>query len=176
MNYKLILYSLLAVVFSFLVHEFAHWTLGELMGYEMRMTLNTVYPIARKYNQDWHHHLISSVGPLTTLLQAIIFYFLIKKYSNRNLYPFLFTCFYLELLSGVVSFSNPNDLGRISRYLNLGLFTLPFLFTAIHFTLLYKTTKRENYERKFIVATLLLIILFSSVWILTNQKFKVVLI
>jgi FtsH-binding integral membrane protein len=150
--------------------------MGELLGYEMRMTLNTGYPVAGKYDQDWHYAVISAVGPLITLLQAIIFFFLIKKYSNRNLYPFLFTPFYLELLSGIVGYRNPNDLGRIGNYLNIGLFTLPIFFIIIHYIMLHKTSKRENYDRKFIVTTLLLIILFSSVWILTNQKFKVILL
>ncbi len=175
-TYKFILYSLLAVVFTFVVHEFAHWIMGEFLGYEMRMTLNTVYPIAGEYNKDWHYAAISSVGPLITLFQAIFFYLLIKQYSNKHLYPFLFTCFYLELLSGIMNFRNPNDLGRIGLYLNIGLFTLPILFTTTHFLLLYKTSKRDNYERKFILTTLLLIILLSSIWILTNQKFKVILI
>jgi len=175
-TYKFILYSLLAVVFTFMVHEFTHWTIGEFLGYEMRMTLNIVYPIAGKYNKDWHYAVISSVGPLITLLQAIIFFLLIKHCSNKNFYPFLFTCFYLELMSGVMNFRNPNDLGRIGQYLNIGLFTLPILFTAAHFMLVYKTSKRENYERRFMVTTLLLIILFSSIWVLTNQKYKVTLI
>jgi FtsH-binding integral membrane protein len=176
MNYKIILHSLLAVVFTFLIHEFGHWTMGEFLGYEMRMTLNTGYPIAGKYDQAWHYAVISAVGPLITLLQAIIFYYLIKKYSNRNLYPFLFTTFYLVLLSGIVGYRNPNDLGRIGNYLNIGLFTLPIIFIIIHYIMLHQTSKRENYDRKFNVLTLLLIILFSSVWILTNQKFKVILI
>jgi hypothetical protein len=176
LTYKFILYSLLAVVFSFMVHEFAHWTMGELLGYEMRMTLNTGYPIAGKYDKDWHFTVISSVGPLTTLLQAIIFYLLIKRYSNKNLYPFLFTCFYLELLSGLLTFRNPNDLGRIGAYLSIGLFTLPILFTAIHFILIYKTSKRENYEWKFLLITLLLIILSSSLWVMTNQMYNVILL
>lgn len=176
MNYKLILYSLLAVVFTFLIHEFAHWTMGEFLGYEMRMTLNTGYPVGGKYDQAWHYTVISAVGPLITLLQAIIFYLLIKKYSNRNLYPFLFTTFYIILLSGIVGYRNPNDLGRIGNYLNIGLFTLPILFIVIHYIMLHITSKRENYDWKFNVATLLLIILFSSIWILTNQKFKVILI
>ena len=176
MNYKLILYSLLAVVFTFLIHEFAHWTMGEFLGYEMRMTLNTGYPVAGKYEQAWHYTVISAVGPLITLLQAIFFYFLIKKYSNRNMYPFLFTTFYITLLSGLLGFRNPNDLGRIGINLNIGLFTLPLIFTILHFALVYKTYKQEKYERKFNVATLLYIILFSSIWILTNQKFKVILL
>jgi hypothetical protein len=176
LTYKFVLYSLLAVVFSFMVHEFAHWTMGEFLGYEMRMTLNTGYPIAGKYDKDWHFTVISSVGPLITLLQAIIFYLIIKRYSNANLYPFLFTCFYLELLSGLLTFRNPNDLGRIGKYLNIGLFTLPILFIAIHFMLVYKTSKRENYQCKFILMTILVIILFSSLWVGTNQLYKVILI
>jgi len=173
---KLVLYSLAAVVFSFVVHEFAHWTLGELIGYDMRMTLNTAYPVAQKYDQEWHYTAISAIGPLITFLQAVIFFFLIKKYSNRDLYPFLFTTFYLMLLSAVLGYRNPNDLGRVSLYFNLGVFTLPIIFVVMHFALLYQTSRREHYERKFNITTLLLIILFSSIWILTNQKFKVILI
>lgn len=175
-TFKFILYSLLAVVITFVVHEFTHWMMGEFLGYEMRMTLNTAYPSARKYDKDWHYAVISAVGPLITLIQASIFYQLIKQYANKYFYPFLFTCFYLELLSGVMNFRHQNDLGRIGVYLNIGLFTLPILFTLIHFLLIYKTSKRENYKMKFILITLFLIILFSSIWILTNQKFKVILI
>jgi hypothetical protein len=175
-TFKFILYTVLAVVVTFVVHEFTHWTMGEILGNEMRMTLNTGYPIAGKYNQDWHYPVVSAVGPLITLVQAITVFFLIKQYSNRNFYPFLFTCFYLELLSGIMTFRKPNDLGRIGDYLNIGLFTLPILFISIHAILLVKTSRRENYSRRFILTTLLLIILFSSIWILTNQKYKVVLV
>lgn len=173
---RLILYTLIAVVFSFLIHEFSHWTLGEFLGYEMRMTLNTAFPAKMKYDQDWHYIAISAIGPLVTFLEAVIFFFLIKKYSNRDLYPFLFTTFYLMLLSGVMGFRNPNDLGRVSKYLNLGLFTLPAIFIVIHFIMLYITSRREKYDRKFNVTTLLLIIAISSIWILANQKFKVIIL
>jgi hypothetical protein len=174
--YKFIFYCLLAVVFSFMIHEFAHWVMGECLGNKMRMTLNTGYPVALKYNKDWHFAVVSSVGPLVTLLQAIIFYLLIRRYSNRNLYPFLFTCFYLELLSGILTFRNPNDLGRIGVYLNIGLFTLPTLFIIIHFLLVYRTCKRENYKWRFILTTLFFVILFSSLWVGVNQLHQVILI
>lgn len=93
--FKFVIYSLLAVVFTIMIHEFTHWTMGELLGYKMRMTLNTVFPIAGKYNKDWHYPLISAVGPLITLLQAIIFYLIIKRYSNRNFYlpAFIWNCY-----------------------------------------------------------------------------------
>jgi hypothetical protein len=175
-KFKFVIYSLIAVVFSIMIHEFAHWTMGEFLGNKMRLTLNSGYPIAGKYIEDWHHVAISSVGPLITLIQAIVFYFIIKRYSNRNLYPFLFACFYLEVLSGIMTFRNPNDLGRISNYFNIGLFTLPILFIAIHFMLIYTTSKRENYNLKFNLLTFFLVLLFSSLWIGINQIHKVIII
>lgn len=173
---KFILYSLVAVISTILLHEFTHWIVGEFLGNDMRMTLNSGYPIAGKYKEDWHYPLISAMGPLITLLQAIVFFFLIKRSANKHLYPFLFTCFYMELLSGILTFRRPNDLGRIGMYLDIGLFTLPILFIATHFVLVYLTSKRDHHERKFILITLLLVIVFSSIWIGINQKFKVVLI
>lgn len=75
-----------------------------------------------------------------------------------------------------MTFRNPNDLGRISSYFNMGLFTLPIIFIAIHFLLVYKTSKRENYEFKFNLVTFLLVLLFSSLWIGINQVHKVIII
>ncbi|WKV14040.1 hypothetical protein [Marivirga harenae] len=177
-NLKYILYSLLAVVFTFLIHEFSHWMMGELLGYEMRMTLNTAYPEIRKYYHDWHFQLISSVGPIISLVQAIIFYLLLKKYSNYNLYPFLFTCFYMAVLSGALSFigKNPNDLGRIGIYLNIGSATLHIFYIIINFLLVYFISKKQHYGWKFNLITYLIITVFTSIWILTNQALKIVLL
>lgn len=169
------LYALLAVIFTFIIHEFAHWSMGELLGYDMVMTLNTVYPVKGIYNADWHYTLISAVGPLTTLLEAVVCYLLIKTYSTRHLYPFLFTCFYIELLSGIMNLRHPNDLGRISTAFGLGLLTIPAISIFIHAVMVFKTSKREQYPIRVNLATLW-IMLFSSVWILSNQLYKIILI
>ena len=170
------LYCFIAVVFTFLLHEFLHLTMGALLGYEMVMTLNKCYPVNMSYTHNWHYTLISATGPIITLFQSLLVYFLLKQTSQKNWYPFLFTCFYLELLSGVMNFRNPNDLGRISRSFNLGLLTIPLIFILIHFFILYKTSVREKYTVTFNLLTLLWVILFSSVWILVNQKFNVVIL
>lgn len=176
MSLKYIAYSLIAVILTFLMHECTHWVMGELLGYEMIMTLNKAYPAKLSYDKDWHYTLISAVGPLITLLQALIIYLIIKRTSRRNLYPFLFSCFYLELLSGIMNYRNANDLGRISRSINLGLFTIPIIFITIHFLLIYKTSVREKYSSKFNSITFLWILLFSSIWILINQSFNVIIL
>jgi len=168
---KYILLTGCAVIATFLIHEFAHWDMGQFLGYDMVMTLNTVYPVKGSYDQAWHYTLISAIGPLITLSQAFVMYFLIKRNHNQNLYPFLFVCFYMELLSGVMNLINPNDLGRISTSFGLPLLTLPIIFIVVQSYLLYKTTKRECYSTKFILLTLFSTMFFSSVWILMNNAF-----
>ncbi|MCW5912946.1 MAG: hypothetical protein KIT62_17885 [Cyclobacteriaceae bacterium] len=168
--------SLSAVVFCFLTHEFAHWLMGELMSYDMVMTLNKCYPKALQWNSTEDFMIVSAMGPAITLITSFSAYVLIRFKGNMLWFPFLFTCFYLELLSGIMNYRNVNDLGWISRYLNIGLFTLPLIFIMIHFGFLYKTIVREKYTRAYVLQTLAWILLFSSVWILVNQKFKIVLI
>ena len=173
---KYVILCLTAVVFSFLIHEFSHWAFGEFLGNDMVMTLNFAYPKAGTFLLDWHHHAISAIGPLITMLQSVVFFLLIKRYANQKLFPFLFTPFYLEVLSGIMNYRNPNDLGRISEYLNLGLYTLSVIFVALHFALVFQTVRREKYERRLLVSTLLLVLLFSSAWILSNKALRIVLI
>jgi sterol desaturase/sphingolipid hydroxylase (fatty acid hydroxylase superfamily) len=173
---KYVFCTLLAVATSFLLHEFSHWVTGEALGYHMIMTLNKVYPRSLSYTQNWHYTLISAVGPIVTLLQALTLYLLIRKNSNQYLYPFLFSAFFLELLSGIMNFRRPNDLGRISQTFGLGLFTIPLLFVIVHFFLIYKTSNREGYLWKVTGLTFLLVLVFSSIWILANQRFHVVII
>jgi len=168
--------TLLAVVFSFVIHEFSHWLTGEILGYKMGMTLNKAYPVSGSFTQHWHYTLISSVGPIVTLIQSICAFLLIRRDHNKVLYPFLLSSWYLELLSGVMNFRHANDLGRISETFNLGLFTIPVIFVSIHFILVYKTVLREKYPFKFILWTFLLILLFSSTWILLNNKFHIVIL
>ncbi|WP_296623427.1 hypothetical protein [Marivirga sp.] len=175
-NIKYILTSILAVIFSFVVHEFSHWICGEFLGYEMKMTLNTVYPALKAYDTQADYMLISAVGPIITLIQTVVFFLLINNSKNLYLFPFLFTSFYLQLLSGVMNFSKPNDLGRISSYFDLGLFTIPILVIILHTFLLYRAINLNQIRKKMIWITVFYVILFSSIWILGNQFFKIILI
>lgn len=167
---------LLAVAATWLFHEFAHWVVGEMLGNHMVMTLNTSYPLLRKYEQPWHESLISAAGPLITLLQAFIFYYLIKKNSGRLMFPFLITCLYMRTLAGIMNLIHLNDEGRISKALGLGPFVLPILMVGILFYLVYEVVQDKKFKGKFITITVLLIMVFSSVLILSDQMFGIKLI
>lgn len=166
-----ILINFVAVFLSFFLHEFAHWLTGEFLGEEMAMNLNAAYPIGDVYQEEWHRMPITIAGPAFTLLQAIVVFYLMKSSRNIQLYPFLLTPLVMRTLAGVMNFINPNDEGRISISLGLGLFTLPILICAILFYLVLKTSIAYRISFKFNALNVILIIALCSVLILSNQYF-----
>jgi hypothetical protein len=168
--------ALVAVVFSFITHEYGHWLAGEILGYDMVMTLNMGYPKGSRWNTTEDYMIVSAIGPTITLITSVVIYFLIRAMGSKYWFTLLFSCFYLELLSGVLNYRHANDLGRIGEYFNIGLFTLSSFFVFVHGWLFYLTIIKNRYSRAFVVQTLLWILLFSSIWIIFNQKFKIVLI
>jgi len=166
--------TLIAVIFTWILHEFAHWLTSESFGHETIMRLNGTSPIDGKSVTDWQKTLISASGPLITLIQALTIFVVLKSDNwNKNLYPFLFTAFYMRLMAGIMNFINPNDEGRISAFLGIGTFTLPIIITGILFFLVYKTSKKHHLGWKFQLATTLIVMTFSSILILSDQFFGI---
>ena len=169
---RVVLVTAIAVLFTWMLHEFAHWLAGEALGNNMIMTFNTSYPATGRYLAASHDNIVSAAGPIVTLFQAVVFYFLLKKEKNRSLFPFLLTCLYMRTLAGVLNIINLNDEGRISKDLGLGAYTLPIVVVAILFYLVYSTAKRNSYTIKFMAGSVLLIMLISAVIILADQAMK----
>ena len=171
-DFKYIALAALAVIFTWVLHEFAHWTAGNFLGYEMGMTLNKAFPVSGKYNSDVHFQIISAAGPLITLAEALIVFFIMLNASRKVLYSFLFTCFYMRLLAMGLSFINPNDEARVSQSLGIGNFTLPVIMVTVLFCLLYKISGLYRFSKKFIAINLGLVLFFTSVIILADQFLK----
>lgn len=172
-NSRYVLATLVAVMVTWFVHEFAHWLMGELLGNEMAITLNTCYPISKTYVQNWHQNVISAAGPVVTLIEALIIYLLLKRNYSYLFFPFLLTCFYMRLVAGGISLINPNDEARISQSLGIGTFTLPTIVSAVLFYLVFRTVKTRGFTTKQIATAILVIMLFSSAIILADQAWKV---
>ena len=163
----------IAVFLTWTLHELAHWTVGEYLGYKMVITLNSGYPVSGQYSKDLHYQIISAAGPIFTLLEALLVFILMIKGKRILLYPFIFTCFYQRLFATIISFRRPNDEARISTAIGIGKFTLPIIMTSILFALVYKVSKKYRFDTKFNLGNLGLTILFSSLIILTDMYFKV---
>ena len=51
-TWKYLLACISAVLFTWIIHEFAHWITSESLGYESVLTLNTVSPVSgQKYTE-----------------------------------------------------------------------------------------------------------------------------
>lgn len=171
---RYIIIGILAVITTWIIHEFAHWLTAEMLGYKPIMRINGVSYADIQNQTDWHKILISASGPIVTILQGIIVFIILKVRNwNKYLYTFLFTAFYMRLLAGLMNLINPNDEGRISRFLEIGTFTLPICITGFLFFMVYKISKTNNLNWKFQLWTTIITMVASSILILSDQFFVI---
>jgi len=171
---KYILAIVVAVLFTWIIHELAHWITYKFLGYESLMTLNSVSVVNNQNPTISHSIMISITGPLITIFQAVVVYSLLKfKKWNSYLYPFLLTPFYMRFLAGLINFINPNDEGRISEYLGIGLFTISIIVSSFLFFLVYNISKKYHLKFKFQMITVIVIMVVSSFIIISDQYFKI---
>lgn len=161
----------LSVLFTFVAHEFAHWLAGTMLDNPMGMTLNAAFPLSEAYLKPWHALVVTAAGPVITLLQALLIYFVIKRSKHPLLYPLLLTPLVMRSLALFMNLIQPNDEGRISEFLGWGLFTLPVMVCGFLFILVYKVSGIHWLTPRFIFVTVILIITVSSVLILSDQAF-----
>jgi len=84
------------VIFTWLIHEFAHWLTSELLGYKSIMQINGTFYAEGENPKDWHKIVVSAFGPFVTFLQGLIVFLYLKSRSwNKYLYPILFIAFYM---------------------------------------------------------------------------------
>lgn len=162
-----------AVAATWLIHEFAHWATGRLLGYPMQMTLNTAGLVEGEYSAAWHRLAVSSAGPVMTLLQAGVVFAFLRKTPDAVFYPFLFVPFYMRLMAGVVNVVNLNDEGRVSQALGLGTYTLPALVSLALLVLVIQASRSAAFKARFQVGTTITVMLFSSLLILADQFLKI---
>nr|WP_321235095.1 hypothetical protein [uncultured Psychroserpens sp.] len=173
-NGKYILAGMVAVIFTWIVHEFTHWVTSELFGYETIMQLNSTSPIKGENPTESRMAIISISAPIVTILQALVVFIILKTRNwNKYLYPFLFTAFYMRLLAGLMNFINVNDEGRVSQYLGIGTFTLSITASGLLFYMVYKISKKHSLNWKFQLGTYVIVIVISSILILSDMFFEI---
>lgn len=172
-NLPYILAIFAAVIFTWLLHEFTHWAVSQILGYETIMTLNGTHPVEDNY-VGMRGIIVSAAGPLVTVIQAMIVYFYFKLITwNKYLYPFLFTAFYMRLLAAGMNVIHLNDEGRISEAWGLGTYTISIIVSILLFLMVLSAIRVYKITWKFQLVTILMIIFFSSVLILADQAWQI---
>jgi hypothetical protein len=133
-----------AAVSTALLHELGHWLAGTWLGNEMVMSLNAARPVAG-YGADWHAWVVTAAGPAVTLLQAVLVWLLSRRGGPPWLFAFLLTPLVYRTMAMAMNALNPNDEGRLSLELGLGLYTLPALVCAFLLWLVVDECRRRGW-------------------------------
>ena len=134
--------TLSAVIFTYGFHELGHWLAYYFMGYDATFSITSVKLLNPEFVLEGKELLLQNLaGPIFTLIQVFLFYFLIKNKSNKLIYPFILVPFIFRLLAGIVFRNQPIDEGSISFLFewssNLGF----IIMLTILGLLCYKTTR-----------------------------------
>lgn len=171
LNYLLIL--IIVVLLSCFFHEFAHWATGELLGNKMTMSMNTVSTVADEYAQAWHREWVTLAGPVFTIVQAVVFYLLLKRTKNINLYPLVFFPFVYRLFAGMANSFSPNDEGRLGQFLDIGLYTLSILVTGFLLYLVIRSSKLLKIGFKINLISFVVCTVMITLVVFADQYFKI---
>lgn len=173
---KYILFLFIAVLISCFFHEFAHWVTGELLGNKMSMSLNGASTIAGEYTAAWHANWVTFAGPGFTVVQAIVFYFLVDKTKNIKLYPYLFFPFVYRFFAGIANMFGANDEGRLGLHFGIGLYTLSILVSSFLLFLIIRFSIKNKISLKFNLITFFLCAFFLLLIVFLDQYFKIKII
>lgn len=116
---------LFASLATTLVHEAGHYGMGTALGHAMKMSLNHAAPVSADAIPATDLLLIVAAGPLVTVLQALVAFFLIRHRGLLFAYPFLFAAWFMRFAAAFVSLAHPNDEARLSIELLGGMWWLP---------------------------------------------------
>lgn len=172
-TFKYICICIVAVFITFLLHEGAHYITGEILGYDMWMNLNSAgLKNNGTYATEWHKQLVSAAGPIFTIAQALVIFFIIKKSKNLNWYPFLFVTALMRFFAAVISLLvMANDEARVSEWLGIGKMTLPIIVSLFLIGLIIKTVLEQKIPWKFNLVTFLIISANITALVYLNQYF-----
>jgi hypothetical protein len=129
-----------AFLISYLIHEAAHWLMGATLGMDVQFRLNAVRYLSP--TTPWQRALADAAGPLVTIAQALLAYFMVQRGASVRAFAFLYVAAFMRFAAGVVSIVYPNDEARLSLAAGLGKWTLPVVVAAGLVVLAYKGSRR----------------------------------
>lgn len=165
---------IVATFLTFFFHELSHWIAFELLGYNAGFTLNGTSANDTSIKLIKVHRIITSAsGPIFTIIQGVVFYFVLKKHKNIMLYPFLFLPFIMRLGAAWANQIQPNDEGRISLDLGFNLYTISTIVVLFLFFLVYKTSKNNKIPIILNIITFIVSIILIISLTYIDAKYKI---
>jgi hypothetical protein len=117
--------------FSYLFHEFGHWSVGEILGNRMVYSMNYVWPRDGHYLQQSHDLYVSIGDPAFSVLQAVIALLIIEKFGALYAYPFAFIPMFNRFFSDLLGGFSKQDEARIAVLMGTGTYLVAIIVLAI---------------------------------------------
>jgi len=111
--FKLLLLFIPVAYGSFLFHEFGHWIIGEILGYDMGYSLNSVWPKNGYYVYEIHGLFVTIGGVAFTILLSIIGLVIIEKFQLIYMYPLVFYQMVMRFGTNVFASVSMQDEGKV---------------------------------------------------------------
>ena len=147
-NWKVALAFIPIAFFTYLFHEFGHWTIGEILGNDMIISLNNSAPKSGHFNTNSAALWSAIGGPLFTILQAIIFLLITQRTKSIYAYSFVFFAVFSRFFSIVFGGINLQDEARISSMLHVNEYLVAGIVLLILFLLLWRSSRIMNLNFK----------------------------
>lgn len=173
MNIAQFLFTGVAVAFTFVAHEGAHWAMGEWLGYEMFLRANSAGPTGGVYRSVLDAQLITVAGPAFTLLQGFIAFAMIRAFAAGFAFPFLLSALLMRILAAGVSLGKPNDEMRLSTWLGLGEWTVFALVIGVLLVLTVLAARHLRLSAGAVVSGVVLWAVFATAIILGERYLPV---
>lgn len=134
--------------FSYLFHEFGHWSVGEILGNRMVYSLNYVWPKDGHYLQQSHDLYVSFGGPGFSVLQAALALLIIEKFGTLYAYPFAFFAMFNRFFSNLLGGFSRQDEARIAVLMGTGTYLVAIIVLAILLLIVVRCSYKLRMEAK----------------------------
>lgn len=147
-NWKIIVAFIPIAFFTYLFHEFGHWLFGELSGNDMTLSLNNSSPLSGQFNSESDALWSAIGGPAFTILQGLIFLFVIWKTKSSFAYSIAFFAVFSRFYSIVFGGINLQDEARIASMLGINKFIVAAVVLSVLFFILWKCNRIMKFNLK----------------------------
>ncbi len=147
-NWKVALSFIPIAFFTYLFHELGHWTIGELLGNDMMLSLNSSNARTGVLIDDTHNLYISMGGPAFTILQALIFLLITIKTKSIYAYSVVFFAVFCRFFSIILGGFSQQDEARISSMLNTDKYLIAMIVLLVLFLIIWRCNRIMNLNIK----------------------------
>lgn len=147
-NLSVVLLFIPIAFFTYLFHEFGHWTFGEIFGNEISISLNNSSPISGKFTNESGALWSAIGGPLFTMIQAALFLIIVFYSKSVHAFSILFIAVFSRFFSLIFGGLRLQDEARIAAMLDMNSYLVAAVVLVILSLILFQGIKRMKFNLK----------------------------